>query len=120
MSYYGQAPRPKFWYRDNYVDVLPCTRWPCGTHTTLGQFEQWYQRQRAKAGGRIGEPYDKAMPKLRKSQVRTWRRFRFEANRDLRLQGAAAWGPSALRSSWEFNERNEAVIYAAVEPRRSD
>jgi hypothetical protein len=114
MTYYGQAPRPRFWYRDLYVDVLPCMNWPDGDRVTLGEFGRWYKRRRAKQGGRIGEPYDKTMPKLRKSQVRAWRQFRFEGNRDLRLQGLRGIRPARLRDSWEYDDRGAAVVYTTA------
>lgn len=68
--------------------------------------------------GRIGEPYDKTIPKLRKSQRRAWRRFRFEANRDLRQQGCSTvFRVARLRDSIQFDRRRGAVFYASVDSR---
>lgn len=79
--------RPHFWWKENYVDVRPCMRWKEGERISLGEFARWYKHRRANEGLRCGRPFDRAAPRLRKSQKATLRRARLAANRWLRIAG---------------------------------
>lgn len=80
MTYYGQPPRPRFRYRDTYIDV-PAAEWPGWERITLGEFARRYRVGRRRHGPRCGRAFNKAQPKLRKSQRSQLRRARFQLNR---------------------------------------